>query len=283
MTVLIGILLILALYFFIGYLISFRIHTVSYSLESDKIREPVRIAVVSDLHSTWYGKNQKILISRLKQIAPDLILMPGDIIDDKKGPEGAISFLNQVQQIAPCYYCPGNHEKKGKIMTVEEAMNILREAGIPILDNKTLDIVCKGNTLTLCGIQDPRYNKHDDQPVEEDIRMMHEAGLDHVGKNWTVLLAHRPERAESYAQFPFDLIVSGHAHGGQVRIPGLINGLFAPQQGLFPKLAGGYYQFGTTTLIVSRGLCRRWYLPRIYNPEEIPVIELKSALKKITV
>ena len=276
MTVIIGSCLILFLYFLIGYITSFRIQPVIYSLSSDKISEPVRIAVVSDLHSTWYGRNQSTLISTLKEIQPDLILMPGDIVDDKKGPAGAISFVQQVTKIAPCYYCPGNHEKKGKIVTVEEAMKIISDAGIPILDGKSQDIVCKGNTLTICGIQDPRYNKHDDQPVAEDVRLMHEAGFDHVGEHWTVLLAHRPERVEAYAQFPFDLIVSGHAHGGQVRIPGLVNGLFAPQQGLFPKLAGGQYQFGKTTLIVSRGLCRRWYLPRIYNPEEIPVIELNK-------
>ena len=277
MTVIIGSCLILFLYFLTGYLISFRIRTVNYTLTSDKINEPVKIAVVSDLHSTWYGKNQSTLINTLKQIHPDLILMPGDIVDDKKGPAGAVSFVQQVTQIAPCYYCPGNHEKKGKKMSVEDAMKIISDAGIPILDGKSMEIVCNGNTLTLCGIQDPRYNKHDDQPVEEDLRLMQEAGFDHVGEHWTVLLAHRPERAEEYSRFPFDLIVSGHAHGGQVRIPGLINGLFAPQQGLFPKLAGGQYQMNQTTLIVSRGLCRRWYLPRIYNPEEIPVIELKKS------
>lgn len=95
-----------------------------------------------------------------------------------------------------------------------------------------------------------------------------------ASSEYTILLAHRPERAEIYAQFGFDLIVSGHAHGGQVRIPGLINGLFAPRQGWFPKRAGGLYHEKNTELIVSRGLCQRWYLPRIYNPVEIPILEI---------
>ncbi|MCH1939352.1 metallophosphoesterase [Holdemania massiliensis] len=124
------------LYLFLGWLVSFPIKLRAYSLSSPKLSSSVRIAVVSDLHSTIYGENQKRLLSKLRQSQPDLILMPGDIIDDIKPLKGAEQFLDQVPAIAPCYYCTGNHENIDTLITLEEVKKRVRQAGITVLDNK---------------------------------------------------------------------------------------------------------------------------------------------------
>ena len=264
----------IAAYLLIGWLISFPIQLRSYTLSSPKIKTPVRLAVVSDLHSTVYGPNQKRLLDKLRQSRCDLILMPGDIIDDIKPLRGAELFLDQAAAIAPCYYCTGNHENIDTLITHPEVKARVRQAGITVLDSRKETITIRGTRFTLCGIDDPRKYAYIDRDSQEEIELMKALGSVQTCPEYTILLAHRPERSPIYAQFGFDLIVSGHAHGGQVRIPGLINGLFAPRQGWFPKRAGGLYQEQNSDLIVSRGLCRRWYLPRIFNPVEIPVIEL---------
>ena len=262
------------LYLFIGWLVSFSKKLRTYSLSSSKLSSSVRIAVVSDLHSTIYGQNQQRLLHKLRQSQCDLILMPGDIIDDIKPLKGAEQFLDQAPAIAPCYYCTGNHENIDTLISLEEVKKRVRQAGITVLDSKKETIKIRGTALTICGIDDPRQYAYVDRDRQEEIQLMKNLGDMKASSEYTILLAHRPERAEIYAQFGFDLIVSGHAHGGQVRIPGLINGLFAPRQGWFPKRAGGLYHEKNTELIVSRGLCQRWYLPRIYNPVEIPILEI---------
>ena len=259
----------IAAYLLIGWLISFPIQLRSYTLSSPKIKTPVRLAVVSDLHSTVYGPNQKRLLDKLRQSRCDLILMPGDIIDDIKPLRGAELFLDQAAAIAPCYYCTGNHENIDTLITLPEVKARVRQAGITVLDSRKETITIRGTRFTLCGIDDPRKYAYIDRDSQEEIELMKALGSVQTCPEYTILLAHRPERSPIYAQFGFDLIVSGH-----VRIPGLINGLFAPRQGWFPKRAGGLYQEQNSDLIVSRGLCRRWYLPRIFNPVEIPVIEL---------
>lgn len=264
----------IAAYLLIGWLISFPIQLRSYTLSSPKIKTLVRLAVVSDLHSTVYGPNQKRLLDKLRQSRCDLILMPGDIIDDIKPLRGAELFLDQAAAIAPCYYCTGNHENIDTLITLPEVKARVRQAGITVLDSRKETITIRGTRFTLCGIDDPRKYAYIDRDSQEEIELMKALGSVQTCPEYTILLAHRPERSPIYAQFGFDLIVSGHAHGGQVRIPGLINGLFAPRQGWFPKRAGYLYQEQNSDLIVSRGLCRRWYLPRIFNPVEIPVIEL---------
>ena len=268
-----------AAYLLIGWLVSFPIRFRSYTLSSPKIKAPVRLAVVSDLHSTVYGPDQKRLLDKLRQSRCDLILMPGDIIDDIKPLQGAEMFLDQVSAIAPCYYCTGNHENIETMITQPEVKERVRQAGITVLDKTRETITLRGTKLTLCGVDDPRKYAYIDRDQQEEVQLMNELGSMQDCPEYTILLAHRPERSPIYAQFGFDLIVSGHAHGGQVRIPGLINGLFAPRQGWFPKRAGGLYREQNSDLVVSRGLCQRWYLPRIYNPVEIPVIEITPILK----
>ena len=122
--------------------------------------------------------------------------------------------------------------------------------------------------IRLAGIEDPLF--YPDETVEEKISpIMH-------GDTYTILLSHRPELTKEYTALAFDAVVCGHAHGGQWRLPGLINGVYAPHQGIFPKFAGGLYDLGTTTLIVSRGLARETTLvPRIFNRPELVIMEIQ--------
>lgn len=260
-----------------GWLSSFPIRVRRYTVTSDKIKSSVRIAVVSDLHSTRYGKNQRRLIEKLKSLNCDLIAMPGDIIDDHKPLTHADAFLRQIGKIAPAFYCTGNHENIDTLLTLKQVKKRVREQGIQVLDRRQVKVKVNGVTLILAGIDDPRKYARTDRDREEEKTLMKTFSQIKDQPEFTVLLAHRPERADLYQSFGFDLILSGHAHGGQVRIPGLINGLYAPNQGWFPKRAGGCYQEGKSTLVVSRGLCQRFPLPRIWNPVEIAVVELNAA------
>ncbi|MGX8705934.1 MAG: metallophosphoesterase, partial [bacterium] len=123
--------------------------------------------------------------------------------------------------------------------------------------------------FTLCGVDDPRAWSNDAAIYAARLRELPAA------ESYAVLLAHRPEYAELYAECGFDLVLSGHAHGGQWRVPGLLNGLFAPNQGLFPKYTGGVYQIDDTTMVVSRGLAREsTRVPRFYNRPELVIVEL---------
>ena len=274
MKLLLGIIAVLLLFLFTGWLVSFPLKVRKYRLVSRKVNAPVRIAVVSDLHSTRYGKRQRRLIRKLSETHCDLIALPGDIIDDIKPLAGADEFLAQCSQLAPCFYCTGNHENIEKLMTLPQIKAHVRSFGITVLDGKKRRVLVNGNPLLVCGVDDPRKFHYTDRSRQEENVLMRQLGRMQGREELTILLAHRPERAELYARYGFDCILSGHAHGGQVRIPGLINGLFAPNQGLFPKRAGGRYATGNSTLIVSRGCCQRWFLPRLFNPPEIPVIDI---------
>ena len=136
-------------------------------------------------------------------------------------------------------------------------------------------LTVRGQRIALCGVPDPYEMVFSGAPeTEEQLRM----ALEQVDSaDFTVLLAHRPELLAKYAQYPFELVVSGHAHGGQVRIPLLLNGLYAPNQGWFPKLAGGEYAQNGTTMIVSRGLAVRTGLPRIFNRPEVVLVRCVPA------
>ena len=235
-----------------------------YSLTSEKIETPVRLAVLTDLHSCRYGKEQETLLSAVAAEQPDAVLLVGDIVDDKMPEERAWITLEALAKDYPCYYVTGNHEWRTDALRICEEMAAL---GITVLRGGS-DAVTVGTTsVQLCGLDDPDAGFWDEQweILRNSVK----------GDTFTVLLSHRPERVEDYQMLGVDLVVSGHAHGGQWRIPGVLNGLLAPHQGLFPDYAGGEYDLGNTTLIVSRGLARESTLvPRIFNRPELVTVEL---------
>lgn len=245
----------------------------TYTVASPKLTAEVRLAVVTDFHSS---DNADDVVAMVASCAPDAVLMVGDMFDDdtqNRPTERTLSLMRQLSAQYPCYYVSGNHEAwTGEMDALYQQTE---EAGVTVLRMSSGVLTVRGQRIALCGIPDPYEMVFSGAPdTEEQLRQAME-NVDSA--DFTVLLAHRPELLAKYAQFPLDLVVSGHAHGGQVRIPGVLNGLYAPNQGWFPKLAGGAYTQGGTTLIVSRGLAVRTRLPRIFNRPEVVLVRCVPA------
>lgn len=245
----------------------------TYTVVSPKLTAEVRLAVVTDFHSS---DNADDVVAMVTSCAPDAVLMVGDMFDDdiaNRPTERTLSLMRQLSAQYPCYYVSGNHEAwTGEMDALYQQTE---EAGVTVLRMSSGVLTVRGQRLALCGVPDPYEMVLSGAPdTEEQLRQALE---DVDSADFTVLLAHRPELLAKYAQFPLDLVVSGHAHGGQVRIPGVLNGLYAPNQGWFPKLAGGAYTQDGTTLIVSRGLAVRTRLPRIFNRPEVVLVRCVPA------
>lgn len=245
----------------------------TYTVVSPKLTAEVRLAVVTDFHSS---DNADDVVAMVASCAPDAVLLVGDLFDDdtaNRPTERTLSLMRQLSAQYPCYYVSGNHEAwTGEMDALYQQTE---EAGVKVLRMSSGVLTVRGQRIALCGIPDPYEMVYSGAPdTEEQIRQALE---DVDSADFTVLLAHRPELLAKYAQFPLDLVVSGHAHGGQVRIPGVLNGLYAPNQGWFPKLAGGAYTQDGTTLIVSRGLAVRTWLPRIFNRPEVVLVRCVPA------
>lgn len=245
----------------------------TYTVASPKLTAEVRLAVVTDFHSP---DNADDVAAMVASCAPDAVLLVGDMFDDdtqNRPTERTLSLMRQLSAQYPCYYVSGNHEAwTGEMDALYQQT---ADAGVTVLRMSSGVLTVRGQRIALCGVPDPYEMVFSGAPdTEEQLRQAME-NVDSA--DFTVLLAHRPELLAKYAQFPFDLVVSGHAHGGQVRIPGVLNGLYAPNQGWFPKLAGGAYTQDGTTLIVSRGLAVRTRLPRIFNRPEVVLVRCVPA------
>ena len=243
-----------------------------YSLESEKLTAPVRIVLITDLHSCSYGKGQRELIDAIHAQKPDIILLGGDICDDKLPHLNTELVLRAIADKYPCYYVTGNHEYWSR--EIEKILKIFQSYNVPVLEGSFDTIDVRGQKLNICGISDPDILKYTDKnySITEQLK---DAAVASENGNYTILLAHRPELIDSYLNYDFDLILAGHAHGGQWRLPGIINGLFAPNQGFFPRYAGGKYRFEDSYMIVSRGLAREsTRIPRIFNRPELVVIDI---------
>lgn len=254
----------------------------SYTVPSFKITHPLRAVLVTDLHSTGYGRNQEILLDAIQGQRPDLILMAGDIVDDIVPVEGSIQLLRGLKGKYPSFYVSGNHEERTGNMPAIRRM--FTDYGVTVLSGDAEAVTLRGQSLLIGGVDDPQAyacSRHGEKLDGRWKTQFWSCCSRTCPDTFSILLSHRPELVKYYKNSGFDLVVAGHAHGGQVRIPGLVNGLFAPHQGFFPLFAGGRYALGTTTLIVSRGLCLN-RLPRVYNPPELVVLDIspKSAGKK---
>ena len=251
-----------------------RLKIVQYTITSEKIKKPMRIALITDLHSCKYGAGQKTLIDAVDKEKPDMILLGGDIFDDEIPDDNTKIFLSAIAKKYPCYYVTGNHEYWS--MRVNEMLDWLRAHGIEDIGGKTIRTSVNGNDISLSGLNDPdeaRYTGEGDGMKAELGRAMNERD----DTAFTMLLTHRPSFVNLYKDAGFDLVLAGHAHGGQWRIPGLLNGVFAPDEGFFPKYAGGFYHFDNGgEMIVSRGLAREsTRIPRLFNRPELVIVNLK--------
>ena len=246
------------------------IETTNYTIQSKKIEKPVMLAVITDLHSGDYGENGKALLRMVDAVRPDLVLLAGDIIDDRSPWDNGLAIVQGIASKYPCYYVSGNHEyKTGNIHRIKAE---LRARNVTVLEGETLKVQVNGQVIQLSGIDDARIGK------EKAALQMKAAGA-FDARHYTVLMAHRPESIDQYLPYGYDLIVCGHAHGGQVRIPFLApQGLYAPNQGIFPRYTGGFWSLGGTDFVVSRGLCKKnVHVPRIYNRRELVAVRLMPA------
>lgn len=251
---------------------SSHIKVVEYDIQSSKVDEPVKMVLITDLHSCNYGENQIELIEAVDQQTPDIVLLSGDIFDDHMDNDRTVMTLKALSNSYPCYYVTGNHEIwSGE---VDNMKKIMEDLGIHVLEGENEIVTIGDQRINVCGVDDPEINNYTNghssfESQLENLKHIHENGL------YTILLSHRPEYVGTYANYSFDLILAGHAHGGQWRLPGIINGLYAPGEGLFPKYAGGRYTFLSSEMIVSRGLAKEsTRVPRIFNRPELVVINL---------
>ena len=187
--------------------------------------------------------------------------------------------MKQLAEMYPCYYVTGNHEYWSR--EIGTILDIIEGYGVTVLSGECDAIEINGQTINICGVDDPDVEVYlaEGVPIEWQLESADEAAKkaeETVGEElFTVLLSHRPELFELYQEYDFDLVLSGHAHGGQWRIPGVLNGLFAPDQGLFPEYAGGRYDYEDGTMIVSRGLARESTpVPRIFNRPELVIVDI---------
>lgn len=226
------------------------------------------ILQISDLHNKSFGSKQEKLIKQINAIAPDMIVMTGDGVDARRyDPDPVYELIEGLKEFAPIYYILGNHESD--VPSLDHYLSKLKGKGVIILRNESASIEKNGEQFILAGIDDPTF-----QPSFELAGPL--TSLNLIPDDFTVLLSHRPEHFDTYATFPVDLVLSGHAHGGQIRLP-WIGGVIAPHQGFFPELTEGIHQKNQTQLIVSRGLGNSFFPQRIFNQPELVVITLKTS------
>ena len=231
------------------------------------------IAQVSDLHNAVFGENNAELLQILSECKPNIIVVTGDLVDaEHTDIDVALDFAKEAAQIAGTYYVTGNHE--GSLSQYDELKTGLESMGVVVLEDTSMQLEYNGEKVTLIGLSDPSFtlkgNMLGEVPAMGDTKLR---GLIGDKDDYTILLSHRPELFETYVNCGVDLVLSGHAHGGQFRLP-FIGGLVAPNQGLFPKYDAGLYTKGDTNMIVCRGLGNSIIPIRFNNRPEIVLLEL---------
>ncbi len=224
-----------------------------------------RIAQISDLHNAQFGDHNEKLLALLAQCRPDAIVITGDLVDSRNPNfDVAVEFAAQAVAIAPCYYVPGNHESRLDYALLRS--RLLQEK-VTVLDERAVTVRRGEEQIRILGIQDPAF--YDGNDIDTLDKLV-------AGSDFEILLAHRPERMAHYADAGVDLVFSGHAHGGQFRLP-VLGGFIAPNQGFFPEFDGGVYTESETTMFVSRGLGNSLFPVRFNNRPEILVCTLIRA------
>ena len=222
----------------------------------------------SDLHNAEFGAENSTVIAKMQQCCPDIIVVTGDVVDaEKTNTDIAVAFLQKAIEIAPVYFVPGNHELK-----IREQYAGFRERiavlGVTILEDRSISISKTTEYINLVGIIDPMFYGDDYAITKERL-----CKLKSQCTGFTILLSHRPELFAMYAGIGFDLVFSGHAHGGQFVLPG-IGGLFAPHQGFFSKYAAGVYEKDGISMVVSHGLGNSSFPIRLNNHPELILVTL---------
>ncbi|MGI6607774.1 MAG: metallophosphoesterase [Erysipelotrichaceae bacterium] len=239
-----------------------------YRFASVKVEKEKRIVHLSDIHNDLFGKDNIRLIELIERVSPDYIFITGDLLDCRRtNVDRCYYLIERIIRIAPVFFVTGNHESRKALYPKFKARLI--ELGVTVLDNRNVQI----EEINLVGIDDPEFKARQSEimrrkNVEEQLK---EIEL----KKFNVLLAHRPQYADVYSKYDFDLVLTGHAHGGQIRLP-FIGGLFSPQQGILPKYTSGKHKIKNTEMIISRGIGNSKFPLRVFNNPEIVVVDMKK-------
>lgn len=241
------------------------LETTHYTYEAEQLGvdlEGYRIVQISDLHNAKFGKNNQRLVDRIRECDPDMIVLTGDLVDSNHtNVDRAVQFVNEIVKICSVYYVTGNHEYWLDTSEYENLMDGLASAGVVILDDQVVEISRGDAKLRLVGLDDKSLADGTLEALLSD------------EKELTVVLAHEPQYFARYAGTGVDLVLSGHAHGGQFRLP-FVGGIVAPDQGFLPEYTAGEYYMNGTEMIVSRGLGNSVIPVRLFNYPEIVCVEL---------
>lgn len=254
-----------------------------YEIRSGKLRKPFTAVFLSDLHNHRYGQGNEKLLEAVRAARPDLILIGGDMLVGKRGRgyEAALEFVKELPAIAPVYYANGNHEQRVKEdpdsyeIAYETYRRDLEHSGVKFLENSSVRLLAGGANVRLVGLEIPLrcYTHFHREPLGmEEIR---ERIGDCEGEEYHILLAHNPSYEEQYFAWGADLLLSGHLHGGLIRIPG-IGAVFSPSFELFPRHSAGLRQKGGQAALVSKGLGTHTFHVRLFNPAEMAVLRLRG-------
>lgn len=241
------------------------LETTHYTYETEQLGvdlDGYRIVQISDLHNAKFGKNNQKLVDRIRECAPDMIVLTGDLVDSNHtNVDRVVQFVDEIVKICPVYYVTGNHEYWLDTSEYEKLMDGLVSAGVVILDNQVVEISRWDAKFRLVGLDDKSLADGTLEALLSD------------EKELTVVLAHEPQYFARYAGTGVDLVLSGHAHGGQFRLP-FVGGIVAPDQGFLPEYTAGEYYMNGTEMIVSRGLGNSVIPVRLFNYPEIVCVEL---------
>ena len=258
-----------------------RIDVTNYDVCSSKLPESFEgftIVQISDFHNSVFDNNNDILIKKVKAENPNIIVLTGDYIDSRKTDVGiSVSLTERLVRIAPTYYITGNHEAR-----IPEALDELTEnfnkLGVHILRNSAEEINYNGGVIQIIGVDDPDFIAPEKNAFQNSEEMLNIIGNLKNNDEYTILLSHRREIFDTYQEAGVDLVLSGHAHGGQFRLP-FLGALYAPSEGLFPKHAEGMQTEGNMTMVVSRGLGQSVIPFRINNSPELVTVKLGKTEK----
>lgn len=252
----------------------FENHTIaseSVSAPSDRLPaafDGLRVVELADLHGREFGPGNRDLLKAVRDAKPDLITLDGDLADEYTDLEVIRVLAGELVEIAPVYYVTGNHEwaMDGR----KELFDILEEAGVTALHNDYVRLERDGQFIILAGVDDPNgpWDQKSPETLMEEIRA-------ECGDPYVLLLAHRNDQLRRWAALDVDLVLTGHAHGGVIRLP-FVGGLLGTGMQFFPEYTAGIYRAGRACMFVSRGLGNSGIPFRLFNRPHLPVISLRT-------
>lgn len=265
-------LLIVLLFLAMAYGANNRIEITKFTYETDALSASFngfRIVQLSDLHNKVFAEENEALLREVKDLKPDIIVLTGDIIDASYHTDvpDALLFMEQIVKVAPTYFVCGNHEYYLPKEVLNAFVEKIQEYGVHYLNNETAQISSStGQTFSLIGLDALSLQANILKTLTEEAE-----------DEFQVLLAHEPQYLRSYyAETGVNMVFSGHAHGGQFRIPFTNQGLYAPDQGVMPEYTAGEYKAGDTTMYLSRGLGNSGFPLRLFNHPEIVCVTFET-------